>query len=191
MPRFCLVRVYPLSAGIRADASRPAGMWGGAVVHGGALTPGGQGSDDRGFLRVLCHEFRTPVASVQALARALTQPSTLLSAEQRVEAARLIADHAQHLSALLDAVGAVAEHLPKAATDVHRTRIRLADWSPEPRTRPGCHSSTSASHRPSRRSRSTCPPYAGSSPTCWRTPGGTEASPSACAPTITRAACGS
>lgn len=102
-------------------------MWGGAVVHGGALTPGGQGSDDRGFLRVLCHEFRTPVASVQALARALTQPSTVLSPEQRVDAARLIADHAQHLSALLDAVGAVAEHLPKAATDVHRTRIRLVE----------------------------------------------------------------
>lgn len=103
------------------------GIGGGVVEHGDALTRAGQSRDDQGLLRVLCHEFRTPVASVQALARALTKPSTALSTEQRVEAARLIADHAEHLSAMLDAVGAVAEHLPKATTDPRRTVIRLVE----------------------------------------------------------------
>lgn len=95
--------------------------------HGGAVTGPGQDLDDSAFLRVLCHEFRTPVASVQALARALTQPATRLSAEQRIEAARLIADHAEHLSALIEAVGAVAEHLPRSANASGRTRVRLAE----------------------------------------------------------------
>ena len=95
--------------------------------HGGAVTGHGQDLDDRGFVRVLCHELRTPVASVQALARALTQPATRLSAAQRIEAARLIADHAEHLSALLEAVGAVANHLPGTATASGLTQVRLAE----------------------------------------------------------------
>lgn len=97
------------------------------MEHGDALTRAGQSQDDQGLLRVFCHEFRTPVASVQALARALTKPSSALSTEQRVEAARLIADHAEHLSAMLDAVGAVAEHLPKAATSPRRRVVRLVE----------------------------------------------------------------
>jgi K+-sensing histidine kinase KdpD len=97
------------------------------VDHGGAVSGHGQDLDDRRFVRVLCHELRTPVASVQALARALSQPATRLSVEQRIEAAQLIADHAQHLSALLEAVGAVANHLPGTANASGLTRIRLAE----------------------------------------------------------------
>jgi two-component system OmpR family sensor kinase len=85
------------------------------VDHSDAMTGGVRGSDERHVLRVVCHEFRTPIASVRALARELAKGSTRLSVEQRGEAVRLIADHADHLSAMLEAVGAVAEHLPRTS----------------------------------------------------------------------------
>jgi K+-sensing histidine kinase KdpD len=78
-------------------------------------------------VRVLCHEFRTPVASVQALARALADDAGPLSTTQRVEAARLIRDHAEHLTAVLEAVGTVAEHLPAAFARSQPSTVRLAD----------------------------------------------------------------
>jgi len=79
------------------------------------------------MLRVLCHEFSTPVASVQALARALAGDTAPLDAGQRVEAARLIADHAAHLAAMLEGVRTVAEHLPAAAARSRVSAVRLAD----------------------------------------------------------------
>jgi signal transduction histidine kinase len=97
------------------------------VADGGALTGGGELNESRDMLRVLCHEFRTPVASVQALARALAGDTAPLSTAQRVEAARLIADHAAHLAAMLEAVGTVAEHLPTATARSRPSMVRLAD----------------------------------------------------------------
>lgn len=81
------------------------------MVHGGALTGDDDSTDDSSFLRVVCHELGTPVASVRALARALGHRSSL-SPDQRDEAVRLIEDHAQHMAAMLEAVRAVADHLP-------------------------------------------------------------------------------
>jgi signal transduction histidine kinase len=95
--------------------------------HSDVLSGGVGGSDERHVLRVVCHEFRTPIASVRALARALTRDPTRLSVEERGEAARLIADHADHLSAMLEAVGAVAEHLPRNTTGSRTVVADLAD----------------------------------------------------------------
>lgn len=83
------------------------------MIDGGAVTGGG-GADEQTFLRVLCHELGTPVASVQALAHALAHRRTSLSHDQRAEALRLIEGHAQHLATMLDAVRAVADHLPRS-----------------------------------------------------------------------------
>lgn len=94
------------------------------MVHGGAaLTGGDDNADHRAFLRVLCHELGTPVASVQALARALARHRTALTSEQRAEALRLISDHAQHMAAMLDAVRVVADHLPRPAPPIGPTQL--------------------------------------------------------------------
>lgn len=84
------------------------------MARGGGVTGGADPPDDHDVLRVLCHEFRTPIASVQALARALTQRTSRMTADQRLAAAQLIADHATHLAAMLEAVRTVADHLPPA-----------------------------------------------------------------------------
>ncbi len=59
-------------------------------------------------LQVLLHEFRTPVASLEALARALTDSSTRLSEPDREAGLRLAERHARHLGDMLDALGDVA-----------------------------------------------------------------------------------
>ena len=97
------------------------------MVHGGALTGSGAGPDEPTFLRVLCHELGTPIASVRALARALTDPATPLPVEQRAEALALIAGHAEHLTAILDAVRVVTEHLPGPHGGRAQVPARLAD----------------------------------------------------------------
>lgn len=58
-------------------------------------------------LAVLLHEFRTPVSSLRALARELATDGTLAPAD-RETGNRLIAEHANHLSDMLDALGDVA-----------------------------------------------------------------------------------
>ncbi|AIJ21927.1 sensor histidine kinase [Amycolatopsis methanolica] len=58
-------------------------------------------------LAVLLHEFRTPVISLRALARGLATDATLALAD-RATGSRLIAEHANHLSDMLDALGDVA-----------------------------------------------------------------------------------
>lgn len=95
------------------------------MVDGGPLTGGSDAADDRTFVRVICHEFRTPVASVRALARALARRRTPLSTDQRLEAVRLIVDHAEHLAAMLDAVRTVGEHLPAAEATGRPVTVHL------------------------------------------------------------------
>lgn len=87
------------------------------------MTGGDHSTDGSTFLRVLCHELGTPVASVQALAHALAHRGTALSADQRAEALRLIEGHAQHLSAILEAVRVVAYHLPRPMTPPTATAL--------------------------------------------------------------------
>ncbi|MFJ9787361.1 sensor histidine kinase [Amycolatopsis sp. NPDC101161] len=58
-------------------------------------------------LAVVLHEFRTPVTSLRALARGLAEDGALTPAD-RETGNRLIAEHANHLSDMLDALGDVA-----------------------------------------------------------------------------------
>lgn len=58
-------------------------------------------------LAVVLHEFRTPVISLRALARGLAEDGALTPAD-RETGNRLIAEHANHLSDMLDALGDVA-----------------------------------------------------------------------------------
>lgn len=83
--------------------------------------------DTTTLLRVMCHEFRTPITAVRALARALTGPAAQLETDQRLTAARLIVDHAEHLAAMLEAVRVVAEHMPVTAQPPRPATVRLAD----------------------------------------------------------------
>lgn len=94
--------------------------------QGDAMTSGDPRSDERHVLRIMCHEFRAPIASVQALAQALMQDASRLSIAQRGEVIRLIAGHADHLSAMLEAIGAVAEHLPRNRTGPRTAAVNLA-----------------------------------------------------------------
>ncbi|GAB3020324.1 HAMP domain-containing histidine kinase [Mycobacterium bourgelatii] len=59
-------------------------------------------------LQVLLHEFRTPVASLEALARALNDASNKLSEPDREAGLQLAERHARHLHDMLDALGDVA-----------------------------------------------------------------------------------
>ncbi|WP_290059710.1 sensor histidine kinase [Amycolatopsis solani] len=58
-------------------------------------------------LAIVLHEFRTPVLSLRVLARELAADGTLAPAD-REAGSRLIAEHANHLSDMLDALGDVA-----------------------------------------------------------------------------------
>lgn len=60
-------------------------------------------------LRVVLHEFRTPVSSLAALARSLTVPGRL-DAERSDEAIALISAHARHLTDMLDGLADLAIH---------------------------------------------------------------------------------
>jgi signal transduction histidine kinase len=56
------------------------------------------------FLHALSHDFKTPMGSLEALARALTAPESNLDADQRTKALRLIEGHARHLGSMLQEV---------------------------------------------------------------------------------------
>ncbi|GAB2968560.1 HAMP domain-containing histidine kinase [Amycolatopsis acidiphila] len=71
-------------------------------------------------LAVLLHEFRTPVISLRALARGLAADGALAPAD-RETGSRLIAEHANHLSDMLDALSDVAaSRRPAFGTDRSR-----------------------------------------------------------------------
>jgi signal transduction histidine kinase len=59
------------------------------------------------FLHAVAHDFRTPIASVEALARALSRQLEL-EPEERAEMLQIIESHARHLAALLVSVREVA-----------------------------------------------------------------------------------
>ncbi len=60
------------------------------------------------FLHAIAHDFRTPIASMEALARALTRESDSRSAEERATILDLMQSHARHLGSMLKEVREVA-----------------------------------------------------------------------------------
>src|SRR3989442_14732268 len=60
------------------------------------------------FLHALAHDFRTPIASIEALSTALARRSADLEPQERADLAGLIERHARHLSAMLGEVREVA-----------------------------------------------------------------------------------
>jgi K+-sensing histidine kinase KdpD len=76
-------------------------------------------------LRVVLHEFRTPVSSLAALARSLTVPGRL-DAGHRDEAITLMAAHARHLTDMLDGLAdlAIQTGSPRGAPRIRRTVVR-------------------------------------------------------------------
>jgi signal transduction histidine kinase len=62
----------------------------------------------RDFLAALAHDFRTPVASIEALSTALARRSADLDPEERAEVAQIIEGHARHLGAMLSEVRELA-----------------------------------------------------------------------------------
>jgi signal transduction histidine kinase len=77
----------------------------------------------RDFLRVVSHEFRTPVKSMVALVDALTSTSSRLADAERAEAVELLRAHADHLGVMLGEVTDVAH----AAAMGHENNLRLSD----------------------------------------------------------------
>jgi signal transduction histidine kinase len=77
----------------------------------------------RDFLAALAHDFRTPVASIEALSTALARRSADLDPDEQAEVAQLIEGHARHLAAMVAEVRdlAVSESL-----SVDR-RVELSD----------------------------------------------------------------
>ncbi|MDZ4268976.1 MAG: HAMP domain-containing sensor histidine kinase [Mycobacterium sp.] len=75
-------------------------------------------------LQVLLHEFRTPVASLDALAGALTDTSSPMDPADRDAAIGLAGRHARHLSDMLDALADVALSRRPAFTS---GRVRRVD----------------------------------------------------------------
>lgn len=59
-------------------------------------------------LRVLLHEFRTPLVSLQALGQAMSDQDTPMSRSDRAVSVRLANAHIRHLNDMLDALGDVA-----------------------------------------------------------------------------------
>lgn len=72
-----------------------------------AVPPGDDGVS-RDFLRTICHELRSPITSVAALARACRNLDRL-DGPARAEALDLISRHAEQLSAILEDVREVAD----------------------------------------------------------------------------------
>jgi K+-sensing histidine kinase KdpD len=60
------------------------------------------------FLQALAHDFRTPIASLEALARALDRPADGLSAEERSTMLELVESHARQLGSMLEEIQEVA-----------------------------------------------------------------------------------
>ncbi|MGC4806455.1 sensor histidine kinase [Micromonospora sp. DT233] len=122
----------------RRRGPRPAaGTWAGQV----ALPPT---EIDAGLLlRVLCHEFRTPVSALTSLTRALADEARPLTGEDRRAVTALVREQAAHLQGLLRAatasggalalagrpepVAALAHVLPPvvALVPAHRARLRV------------------------------------------------------------------
>ncbi|MER7441180.1 sensor histidine kinase [Micromonospora avicenniae] len=75
-------------------------------------------SDPELLLRVLCHEFRTPVSSLTSLTGALADERRELTAADRRAIIRLARDQAAHLQALLrDATAGTGALTPAAAPE--------------------------------------------------------------------------
>jgi signal transduction histidine kinase len=62
----------------------------------------------RNFLQALAHDFRTPIASVEALARALDRPADGLAPEERSAMLELLESHARQLGSMLKEIQEVA-----------------------------------------------------------------------------------
>jgi signal transduction histidine kinase len=77
-------------------------------------------------LQVLLHEFRTPVASLEALAGALTDSAPMATAD-RDAAIQLAGRHTRHLSDMLDALSDVSLSRRPAFSSGRLRRIDLAD----------------------------------------------------------------
>lgn len=77
----------------------------------------------RDFLAALAHDFRTPVASIEALSTALARRSADLGPDERVEVAQLIEGHARHLGAMVSEVRELAVSESLAA----ERRVDLSD----------------------------------------------------------------
>jgi len=60
------------------------------------------------FLHAIAHDFRTPIASMEALARALTRDTVASSPEERDAILELMQSHARHLGSMLAEVREVA-----------------------------------------------------------------------------------
>jgi signal transduction histidine kinase len=60
------------------------------------------------FLHAIAHDFRTPIASMEALARALTRDAVAASPEERDAILELMQSHASHLGSMLAEVREVA-----------------------------------------------------------------------------------
>jgi signal transduction histidine kinase len=81
-------------------------------------------------LRIVLHEFRTPVSSVGALAVSLTTRGRL-DAEQQRTAIDLIGGHARHLVEMLDGLADVAISTgdPRGPSRVRQTRLEDLAWA--------------------------------------------------------------
>lgn len=62
----------------------------------------------KNFLQALSHDFRTPIASLEALARALDRPADGLSAVERSTMLELVESHARQLGSMLEEIQEVA-----------------------------------------------------------------------------------
>jgi signal transduction histidine kinase len=62
----------------------------------------------RDFLHAVAHDFRTPITSLEALARVVAKQHDELDADERRQALELIENHARHVGALLVSVREVA-----------------------------------------------------------------------------------
>jgi len=60
------------------------------------------------FLHAIAHDFRTPIASMEALARALTRDAVAASPDERDAILELMQSHARHLGSMLAEVREVA-----------------------------------------------------------------------------------
>lgn len=79
----------------------------------------------RDGLRIILHEFRTPVVSLRALTASLARGAPALSGPARAEAATLLLSHAEHLSEMLDGLADVARTQGSALGIQQRRKAEL------------------------------------------------------------------
>ncbi|XTZ17546.1 sensor histidine kinase [Micromonospora echinospora] len=121
--------------------------------------PGPDDQDPDLLLRMLCHEFRTPVGALAALTRALADDRRPLTPAERRELAALARDQADHLQQLLRRVVAggggafalVAEAEPTAP--LGRILRQVAALVPAGRLRAGTTRRAGSCPVPARRTR--------------------------------------